>query len=122
MLSLPGDALACPMAPRSEQSVHDEESGAGPADHVDEPRHRLQHESDARDPQCDEEGIGCRADRRDDEDVLAPETLAQHEKVLRADRDDEREAEAEAREDGGEHTSTLGRAAASVQLTILQVH
>ena len=49
-----------------------------------------------------------RADRGDDEDVLAADALAQHEEVLRADRDDEREAEAESGEQGSEHTSTLG--------------
>ena len=56
------------------------------------------------------------------EDVLAAEALAQHEEVLRADRDDEREAEAEAGEQGGEHASTLRCATTSVQLMILQMH
>ena len=34
---------------RREYAVPDEERGAGPADHIDEPRHRLEHRADARD-------------------------------------------------------------------------
>ena len=56
------------------------------------------------------------------DDVLAAQALAQHEEVLRADRDDQREAEAEAGEERGEHASTLRATATSVQLMILQLH
>ena len=82
----------------------------------------MQHEPDARDAEHDEHGVRHGADRGDDEHVLAAQALAQHEQVLRADRDDEREAEAEAGEQGSEHASTLGGADHAVQLMILQVH
>jgi len=55
--------------------------------------------------------------------VLAAEALAQHERVLGADRDDERQAESESGEgdeqDGG-HVPTLGWLPSSVQRMILQ--
>ncbi len=88
---------------RREHSVPDEERGAGPTDHIDEPRHRLQHRADARDPDDDEREVAERADRGDGEHVFAADALPQHEHVLRADGDDEREAEAETRERRGEH-------------------
>jgi hypothetical protein len=57
--------------------------------------------------------------------VLAAQPLAQHEGVLGADRDDEREAEQEAGADGeqeGVHTTILRPAAAEAQRTSLQQH
>jgi len=52
--------------------------------------------------------------------VLAPHALAKHERVLRADGDDEGQAEAEAGEDG-EHATTLGSQADEVHLLFLHL-
>ena len=54
--------------------------------------------------------------------MLPAQTLAQNEEILGADGDDEREAESDAGEEGGEHASTLRLHPLSVQLMILQMH
>jgi hypothetical protein len=57
--------------------------------------------------------------------VFPAQPLPQHERVLRPDRDDERQAEAETGECGEKrsgHTLTVGRLPASVHLRILAVH
>ena len=58
-------------------------------------------------PSDDQHGVRDRADRDDGEHVLAADALPEHEDVLRADGDDEREAEGEAGEQGGDTPSTL---------------
>ena len=82
----------------------------------------MQDEADARDTERDQRGVRDRADRRDEHDVLAPQSLPEHEEVLGADRDDERETEPEAGEKRGEHILTIRSLAASVQLMILHRH
>jgi hypothetical protein len=58
--------------------------------------------------------------------MLAPQALPQHEGVLRADGDDQAQAQGESGGEGGEekavHPPIIGAAAESVQLTYLQLH
>jgi len=54
--------------------------------------------------------------------MLTAESLTQHEEILRADRDDEGQAQAEAGEHGGDHAPTLRIRRHAVQLMILQHH
>ena len=80
---------------RGEQGVDREDPGPRPPHGVDQPRHRVQHRAEPRDADRDEERVGYGADERDGERVLAADALAQHEQVLGADRDDQRETEGE---------------------------
>ena len=93
--------------PQGEQPVADEKSRSHPPDHADETRESIQERSDARHPHGDEHRIRQRADRRDQEHVLTLQALAQHEQVLRADGDDERQPEGDPSEEGVDHDSTL---------------
>ena len=57
--------------------------------------------------------------------MLTGQPLPEHERVLRADRDDEREAEAQAAqgdEEGASHAGIVGLAALAVQFMFLQLH
>jgi hypothetical protein len=92
----------------SEDPVAEQERGSQPTRGCDEPRHRLQQDSEPCHSGCDEERIGERADDDDHEHVLTSDALPQDEDVLRADGDDEGQAEAEACEER-DHASTLGR-------------
>jgi len=96
---------------RSEDAVRDEEGGTDPADDLHQPRQRGEERTPTRDADDDEHGIRQGADQHDGEHVLAAQPLAQHEGVLCADRDDERQPEAEAAEGGedrGCHAATVG--------------
>src|SRR5690606_15701291 len=84
---------------RREHPVDGEKGGPAPACRVGEPRDALEDRPEAPDARDDERRVGDRTDRDDEADVLAPDSLAQHEDVLRADRDDEPEAHEQARED-----------------------
>ena len=59
------------------------------------------HGSDTRDARGDQDGVGHCADHDDQPDVVAQQTLAQHERVLGADRHDE----AETGEQAGQQSS-----------------
>jgi hypothetical protein len=64
--------------------------------------------ADARDPGDDEHQVRDRADGDHHAHVLPGQALPEHEGVLRADRDDQRQAGQEAGGGGVEHTATLG--------------
>jgi hypothetical protein len=55
--------------------------------------------------ESDQDDVAQRADHHHDPDVLASQALPHHESVLRADRHDEAEPEAESGEGGGKHGS-----------------
>ena len=112
-----------PDAAGGERGVAEQERGAGDPDAVGELGHAFDHGARAGDAERDQDGVADRADRDHDGDVLAADALAQHERVLGADRDDQREAEAEAGEGGEQvHAHTIARDAPKLQLQILQDH
>ena len=74
------------------QPVDGEERDAQPAHHLNSGRGTLHDHPDAGDPGGDEHDVGHRADDHDDADVLATQTLPEHVRVLRPDRDDQGEA------------------------------
>jgi hypothetical protein len=58
---------------------------------------------EAADSRQDQHGIGNRAGQANRQDVLAAHSLAEHEGILRADGDDQAEAQQEAGNEGGQH-------------------
>ena len=104
--------------------VGEQEGGAGDPHGVDDRGRAAQQRAGAGHAERDQDRVGDGADRDDERDVLAAQPLPQHERVLRADRDDQREAEAEAGEGGEEiHGATACRAIVDeVQLKILRMH
>ena len=83
-----------------EAGVREQERRAAPPDHGQ--RHRLaRHDrAESGDPGDDQHGVRDGAGDDDGPDVLAAQSLAQHERVLGSDGDDEREAESESGEQG----------------------
>ena len=72
------------------------------------PGMRGDQRADAGDARGDQHDVGHRAHRDDRQHVLAADALTQHERVLGADRDDQRERGEEADEQGRAHALTLG--------------
>ena len=107
-----GSAAEC--TPRGQQAVPGEEDDAGPARGVEEPRHLLDDDAEASDARGDEDDVAREADERE-RDRVSPaavgmtDPLTQEEHVLRAGRGDDRQAQAEASQESGEHASIICR-------------
>ena len=104
-------------APGPQQRAHAvprQEGDAEPAHRRQRPRRPLDDGADAADAGRDQDHVGQRADRDHHADVGARQPLPQHERVLRADRDDEGQAGQQAGDEGGGHDRDA-RAAARVQ-------
>jgi hypothetical protein len=114
----------CPA--RGEGAVREQEAGTSDPHDVDERRHRGECGSRSGHAGDDEDGVGRDADRHHGDDVLAEQSLAQHKRVLGADRDDEREAEAQTRQGGEEcwrgHGPTVSGSSPEAQFAELRWH
>ncbi|MDQ1105762.1 hypothetical protein QE405_003046 [Nocardioides zeae] len=78
-------------AAQRQQPVGREERDPAPAQNVDDRRREGHQRADPGDAGDDQHRVGRRAHRHDRADVSSQQALAQHEGVLRADRDDEAE-------------------------------
>ena len=85
------------------ERVPEQERDASPANDLERDRRPLDHKTDAQDPKKFEERVGQATDQYDRQHVLPQDSLTQDERVLRADRGNQREAAAEADERGSEH-------------------
>jgi hypothetical protein len=103
-----------------DERVAREEERTGPPNDVDQARDRLHGRADAGDAQHDQQCIGERADDHDRGDVLAADSLAQHEQVLRADGDDDRPRPRPASAEESTHASVDRETQA--QIMILHPH
>jgi hypothetical protein len=92
--------------PRGEDRIADEERGARPPRDLHQLRRPGDQQSETARAGADQHDVREGADHDHGEHVLAAQALAQHEHVLRADGDDEREAREQAVE-GSRHPSTL---------------
>jgi hypothetical protein len=112
-------------APCREQAVSEQGRRADDADRGDQRRQRGQRGAGPGDAGGDEHHVGPDADRNDRGDVLAEQPLPEDERVLCADRDDQRQADAEAGGRGGRgggHLATVGSGLREAQLEKLQHH
>jgi hypothetical protein len=91
-----------------EESVAEEESGTEPADHDEHGGRLLDDRSDSGDPCQDQGQVGASADRNDQQHMVTTQTLAQLERVLGADRHDQRQSGHESRQGRSKHHTTVG--------------
>ena len=103
-----------------DQAVAEEERGPEPADHDQHAGGPLDDRADSGDPGEDQGEVGQRTHADDEQHVVPAQALAQDERVLGADRHDQRQAGDETGEDG-EHVPTVGSAAAVRPVQVLNV-
>ena len=94
-------------APQRPDAVRREEGDAEPAHDRQRGRRVLHDRSDAGHAGADQHQVGDRADRDHRPDVLAEQTLAEHESVLCPDRDDQRQTGQQTGEGGVQHSPRL---------------
>ena len=101
-------------------------SGAAEGQQRRQRRQAVEHPAHAEHADGDQQRVGRGAEQNHRQHVLAPQALAQHEGVLRADGDDQprRQGESGGEARGGRaiHAPIIGAAAESVQLTFLRLH
>ena len=81
--------------------IPEEEGDTEPPDHVDDPAGVVDDTADAPDARGDQNGVGSSTHHHHSRDVVAEQPLAEHIRVLGADRDDQGAASEEASEDWG---------------------
>ncbi|MNV67794.1 hypothetical protein D3C71_1606080 [compost metagenome] len=91
-------------------AVDEQEQGAAVAHGGFEPGQGIDGQSETGHPCGDQDGVGHRARQADGEDVFLAQSLPQDKRVLRANRDDEPQAEQEAGNEGGGHGLPCKRA------------
>src|SRR6185437_1458535 len=89
---------------RGAQAVADEERPADPRHDGDRVRPMPHQRPESADPGRDERHVRDRTDRDDHADVLTPQSLSQHVRVLRADRHDQRKTSSESGQPGRQAT------------------
>jgi len=85
--------MRLPCAAQRLPAIHRQEDGAGQRQQTRQAGALPQGLGHAQDAGSNEHGIGHRAEKHDGAHMLAAQALAQHERVLRADRHNEPEAQ-----------------------------